>query len=74
MVDCDKFKKKYNIGFIILLSIIPVAMYGQGESGWILFLAALYIMTSTVISLVLMLPYYTCLTNSSNSRKPPFSR
>ena len=73
MTDCDKFKKKYNIGLVIFILILPVVMFGMGQSGWILFLIVLLILMLGVVGMVLMLPYYTCLTSASNNRKPPFS-
>ena len=65
MIDCDKYKSKAIIGFLLFTIAYGVGKYFKGaglnHSGMIQFLSAMGFFGVLIITLKLVLPYAKCL-------------
>ncbi len=76
MDNCDKLKKNAKYSSMLMISIFLITILHQSvdKNAFITFIAITYVISAGIGGIVLGIPYFKCLFDYNNSRKPPHLR
>lgn len=73
MTDCDKYKKKAYIGFLLFVLLLSFRVINF-EKYFELTTIIISILVLGIFGLYLSMPYIQCINDYNNRHKPPFEK